>query len=343
MKSRFKESLSINGRILGRGFPAYIIAEAGVNHFADMERAYRLVDMAVEAGVDCVKFQHYCTTEFISSRSPEWRDRMRSKELTNEQFCNLLDYARSREITMIASAHEERSLEFLIEIGLPAIKIGSGEKCNFDFFRKAARSGRPILFSTGMYLLEDIERTLGVLDAAEAAEVALLHCNTLYPTQPEEVNLRTLDLYRECFGIPIGYSDHTIGIDACVAAIARGACLIEKHIALEAEYPGTQDPIVSCTPDTLPILVQRIRETETLLGEAKIAPVPREQASTEWACKSIVAARNLKAGTVLERQMLTCKRPGDGLDPSRMDDVIGKILKRDISTDIPIQLEDLSS
>jgi len=323
----------IGERTIGPGSPVFVIAEAGVNHFGQMERAIRLVDMAVEAKADAVKFQVYKTELMIAKESREWVERMKQKELRYEEIAEVKKYCERRGILFLASAHEEESVDFLNSLGVPVFKVGSGEKQNLPYLRHLAEKKKPILLSTGMYSLEDVRSAVRELEAGGCREIVLLHCVTLYPTRPNEVNLRAMDVLRSAFPYPVGYSDHTVGMHIVLAAVARGAVCIEKHIALEKEYPGTQDPIVSCDKEELIAMVRQIREIEDALGSASKAPVSRERESEGWARKSLVARVPIREGVTVTRDLLVAKRPGTGISPAYIDHLIGRVANRNIDKD----------
>lgn len=341
MKTVFPEEFRLKDWLIGPGHPCLIIAEAGVNHFGDMERARRLVDLAAEGKADVFKIQVYKTENFISSRSADWVERMQAKELPYDQVSVIKEYAESKGMMFIASAHDAESLDFLVKLGAPAIKIGSGEKQNFPYFKKAGSYGLPVFLSTGMSTLEEVTHASQALADGGCKALAILHCVTLYPTEPAEVNLLAMDSIRDSFKVPTGYSDHTIGEEACWAAVARGANVIEKHIALEAHFPNTWDPIVSCTPQTLLHFTEGIRRIEKMLGSKNKRPTERELQSVIWATKSMVAAGLLKKGEVLSEIMIAYKRPGNGLPPTRLTEILGKRLKRNVKADEIIYLNDL--
>lgn len=337
------KTIHIGKRDIGPNHPVWIIAEAGVNHFGKLDRAFKLVDMAVEAGADVFKTQVYKTENMISAVAPEWQARMKSKEMSYEDMAKLFDYCEDRGIQFLASAHDLESVDFLEKLGVLAYKIGSGEKDNPEFLKYVGRKGRPVILSTGMHTLKDVRADVEALSSVGCKDVALLHCTTLYPTEPADVNLRALDVLRANFPCPIGYSDHTIGTDAVLAAVARDACIIEKHIALERDVPNTWDPIVSCDARELKEMVRNIRKIEQLLGAADKKPVPREKESIQWARKSIVAKVFIPRGTVLTEDMLCTKRPGKGIPPSRISKIVGKRANVPILPDTPISSDFLST
>lgn len=341
MLSQFKKSFRIGDRWIGGGAPVLIIAEAGVSHFGILEKAIRLVDLAADAGADLFKTQAFATDRLISSRLPEWRDRLRSKEVDFDFLAAMKARCDERDLSFICTGHDESVLPWLDELNVPAFKIGSGERGNVEFFHAIAERGKPIILSTGMYRREDVQEALETIQAAGCDELAVLHCVTSYPTPPEQVNLRAMDVLGEMFSGPVGYSDHTRGSLAVMAAVARGAQVIEKHITLDFDIPNAQDWKVSCGPDDFHDFVRGIREVERALGKAEKYPQACEAGALEWALKSLVAARELAAGTILESDMLVAKRPGGGLPPSRYKDVIGRRLTRRLLEDEAVAEDDL--
>ncbi len=227
-----------------------------------------------------------------------------SRELPYEAFQHIAAYSRQKGIAFFATAHDGPSLEFLESLNPPAYKIGSGEVYNWDFIARAAAKGKPLIVSTGMYDWAAVDELARCLQGAGNPEVVVLHCVTQYPTPPAEVNLRAMDALRQRLGCLVGYSDHTKGFHICLAAVARGACLLEKHISLDFNLPDAQDWKVSCGPHDLAEMISQMREVEQSLGVEEKFASPGEQASLQWARKSLVAARELPAGTVLEEAML---------------------------------------
>lgn len=339
--SHYKTSIRIGNRQVGGAAPVLIIAEAGVSHFGSLDKAMRLVDLAADAGADVFKTQVFSTDRLVSSRSPEWRDRLRPKEVSFDFLAAMKARCDERDLPFVCTGHDESVLPWLDELNVPAFKIGSGERGNIPFFRALAERGRPIILSTGMYRREDVQEALEAFHAEGCRELALLHCVTSYPTPADQVNLKAMDVLREMFPGPVGYSDHTQGTFAVMAAVARGAQIIEKHIALDFDIPNAQDWKVSCGPDDFHDFVREIRDVERALGKAEKSPQPCETDALEWALKSLVATRELPQGTVLEADMLVAKRPGGGLSPTRQGDVIGRRLKRRLLTDEALCEDDL--
>jgi sialic acid synthase SpsE len=328
-----KNEITIKNKKIGDSYPVFIIAEAGVNHFGKMERAKKLVDMAVEGCTDAVKFQHFDVDEMISSESMEWKKKMGTKRMTIDEYKKIKEYCDKKGIIFLSSAHDIKSLEELSTLNLPAYKIGSGEKNNITYFRKVAKKNQPIILSTGMYDLSDINEAIAIFKEEGNTKIILLHCVTLYPTEPNEVNLNAIDTLKNKYNVPVGYSDHTKGYEMVLAAVAKGAKVIEKHIALEKKVEGSQDPLVSCVGSELKEMVRKIRNIEKGLGDGKIEPRERERESIKWATKSIVAKKNIPKGKKIEEEDITFKRPGTGIKPNKYIEVIGKKSKKYIKKD----------
>ncbi|OVE76453.1 hypothetical protein BVX97_00925 [bacterium E08(2017)] len=306
-----------------------------------MEKALQLVDLAESAGADAVKFQVFNTDKLISMEAPDWKDRFREKELSYEQFAEINDYCASKGITFLATAHDYESLEFLQELDLPAYKIGSGEIGNWSFIRKVLSLGKPVIFSTGMYSIEDIDQAMKVAEECANPDVVAMSCTTMYPCPPEMVKLQAINVIRERYGIVSGYSDHTSGFHFPVCAVALGAAVIEKHITLDYDVPNAQDWKVSCGAHDLPLMVSQIREIEKGLAAGGVEPSKDELGNLKWARKSIVASRDIDAGALVEDGDVTTKRPGTGLQPYELKNVIGRTAKVAIKSDTLIKMEDL--
>lgn len=339
---RFNQSFSIGDRKVGKNYPVYIIAEAGVAHFGNIDKAYRLVDLAAEAGVDAVKFQIFDINALISESSAEWRTRLGSRCLPYDDFRKIQSYCNERNITFFATAHDEPSLTYLDGLNVPAYKIGSGELENWPYLAKIAERGKPVIFSTGMFSMNQVETALNVMAATGNRDIAVLHCVTSYPSNPADVNLFAIEALHDKFNTITGYSDHTQGIHFPIAAVARGACIIEKHISLDFNIPDAQDWKVSCGPKDLHLLVQQIREIEIGLGIRDKKPSENELKNLAWARKSLVAKVNIKANETITAEKLTSKRPGTGIPPSEIDSVIGKRVTTNIAKDTVLYWEHLS-
>jgi N-acetylneuraminate synthase/N,N'-diacetyllegionaminate synthase len=337
----FPGSFRIGDRRVGGDGPVFFIAEAGVAHFGDMDKAVALLDLATGAGADCFKIQVFDADEMIAATLPEWRARLAPRCLRFEEVRALKEMCEARGIVFLATAHDPSRLAWLRELDVDAVKIGSGERNNTPFLREVGALGKPVILSTGMYTIADVEEAVTALSSAGCRELAVLHCVTAYPTADAEVNLRAMDCIADIFAGPVGYSDHTPDHLAVLAAVARGARIIEKHITLERDIPNAQDWKVSAGPEDLAQLVTEVRRVETMLGARRKAPSESEIASGAWALKFTVAARDLPAGSVLTLEDLAFKRAGGGVAPDRAGQIVGRRLARAVSFDHPIAFEDL--
>ena len=329
----FEKTFTVADRIIGQDNPCFIIAEAGVSHLGSIDKAYSLVDVAVKAGADAIKFQFFKTSELISSVSSDWIERMRPKELSLEALRDIRDYCLSRKIIFFATAHDLVSLEELARLNPPVYKIGSGEVKNPEYFKTVARLGKPVIFSTGMYTRKDLDESLAILASEKCNRVAVMHCVTQYPTPPGEANLKRIITLKGIFPGPVGYSDHCATYDIAASSVLLGADLIEKHITLEKNIPNAQDWKVSCDTQEFVEFVASIRRLEAAGGSGEFYPCEGELKSITWARKSIVTAKKLSAGYVITRDCLSFKRPGTGISPDRIDEVLGKKLKVGVEED----------
>lgn len=322
----------------------FIIAEAGINHNGDLQLARKLVDAAVEAGADAVKFQTFKAEEVVTpgaERAQYQKDNMPEKdesqlemikrlELSYAQFEELYAYCRQKGIIFLSSPFDQQSIDFLAELGVPYFKIPSGEITNYPFLRRTAGKKRPVILSTGMATLGEVEGALRVLWEAGAKDITLLHCTTNYPALPEEVNLKAMLTMKQAFALPVGYSDHTMGIAVPIAAAALGAEVIEKHLTLDRTLPGP-DHRASLEPGEFKEMVVAIRQVEKSLGDGIKRPAPGELAVMPAARRSLVAARDIAAGEIITESCLTAKRPGTGIPPNFWDVVVGRQARRDIA------------
>ncbi len=328
----------------------YIIAEAGVNHNGSLKIAKQLVDAAARAKADAVKFQTFIPEKVISvyAKKAEYQiaatggeesqlDMVRRLWLPYDSFRELADYCVQKGIRFLSTPFDLPSLEFLLSLGMPVIKVPSGEITNLPLLLGVSKSGRPVILSTGMSELSEVAFARKVLLDNGCPEVSLLHCNTEYPTPFADANLRAMDALRREFGGRIGYSDHTLGIEAPIAAVAMGAQIIEKHFTLDRTMEGP-DHACSLEPDELCAMVSAIRNIELALGTGEKAPSASERKNLAIARKSIVAARAIRPGEIFTAEMLDVKRPGDGLSPTRWFEVIGTPAKRAFAPDEQIEL-----
>ena len=338
----FQEQFSIAGRRLGGGAPCLFIAEAGVAHFGDMDMAIQLVELAADAGADVFKTQVFDVDELIAAELPEWRDRLRPRNLSLAEFKELKTLCDERDLLFIATAHNESRISWLQELDVPAIKVGSGERGNPGFLTRLAELDRPMIVSTGMYDERDVGEALEACAKGGCDRVALLHCITAYPTPEEQVNLAAMDRLAELFPGPVGYSDHTRDHLALLAAVARGAEVVEKHITILRDVPNAQDWKVSAGPEDLATLVANVRRIEAMLGHGRKEPAAAEREGQVWATKSVVARHDLAAGAVLRPDDLITKRPGSGIPANQVNDIVGRTLARDVVADTLLQMKDLA-
>lgn len=349
----------------------YIIAEAGVNHNGSLDLAFSLVDAAAQAGADAVKFQTFQAEKLASRVAPQadyqkqaapeasQLEMLRRLELTEEGHRQLIEYCGKKGVHFLSTPFDEESVDLLANtFGLSLLKLSSGEITNGPLLLKAARSGKPIILSTGMSTLGEVEGALGVLafgylnppdekpseDAFQRAycsekgqgalknNVTLLHCTTEYPAPVEEVNLLAMDTLKEAFGLPVGYSDHTRGIAVPIAAVARGAAIIEKHFTLDRTLPGP-DHQASLEPGELAAMVASIRQVEKALGSRLKVPSVAEMKNKAVARRSLVAARDIRRGESFTEENLTIKRPGSGISAMQYWEWLGRKAEKDYQQD----------
>ncbi|WP_419869052.1 N-acetylneuraminate synthase [Chryseobacterium sp. CT-SW4] len=331
-----------------------IIAEAGVNHNGNIENAFRLIDAAVEAGVDYVKFQTFKAENLVSKQAKKadyqientgkaeesQLDMLKNLELSHEQHELLIQHCQKKGIRFFSTAFDLESLEYLKEIGFDLVKIPSGEITNLPYLRKAAQLFQEVIISTGMAEMNEIKEAVNVFiqQGISQDKITVLHCNTEYPTPMQDVNLMAMLHIQKELNVPVGYSDHTLGIEVPIAAVALGAKVIEKHFTLDRNMEGP-DHAASLEPHELKAMVSAIRNIEKAIsGDGIKRPSPSEQKNIAIARKSIVAKKNITAGEVFSEDNITVKRPGTGISPMKWDDVIGKTASRNFEEDQLIEL-----
>ncbi|KIL97764.1 N-acetylneuraminate synthase [Paramagnetospirillum magnetotacticum MS-1] len=333
---------------------AFIIAEAGVNHDGDIQRAKRLIDVAAEAQADAVKFQTWRPGE-ITGR---FAYKVNYLEATTEQaesryelscrlalpypvFRELKSHCEARGILFLSTPDGFDSLAFLVgELDMPIVKIGSTEVTHPQYLEAIGRTGRPAILSTGLSTLGEVEKAVAALRRGGVGPLALLHCTSEYPAPDSQMNLRAMTTLGRAFGLPVGLSDHSLGGEAALAAIALGAVIIEKHFTLDRSLPGP-DHQASLDPQGLAAFVAAIRRVEAMLGDQIKRPTATELANMNGIRRGVVAARNLAAGTILDTTMLVCKRPGGGIEPEDLDRLAGFTLRRDLAEDEPLSWDDV--
>jgi N,N'-diacetyllegionaminate synthase len=324
-----------------------IIAEAGVNHNGDMQIARHLIDEAAAAGADMVKFQTFNASRQVtrSAKKANYQiqttygvesqhDMLRRLELNEAMHHELIAHCATRNIGFFSTGFDIESIDLLVSLGQDHFKIPSGEITNLPYLRHIGQLGKAVILSTGMATLGDIEAAIDVLEQAGTprAKLTLLHCTTEYPTPMSEVNLRAMQSIQAAFGVAVGYSDHTPGIEVAIAAVAMGATVIEKHFTLDRTLPGP-DHRASLEPEELSAMVAAIRNIEVALGDGIKRLTPSEVRNKSVVRKSLVASREITAGMVFTVENLTAKRPGTGISPMRWDELLGKKALRDFSVD----------
>lgn len=329
-----------------------IIAEAGVNHNGDLALAKQLIDAAANAGADLVKFQTFSAELLATAYAPkaDYQNQttdqkqsqfamLRQLELTADMHEQLIVHCAKQGIGFLSTGFDIQSVDYLASLGAERFKIPSGEITNLPYLRHIGRFGKPLIFSTGMATLGEIELALDALETPDTlrSHITVLHCNTEYPTPVQDVNLRAMISIRDAFGVAVGYSDHTLGIEVPIAAVALGATVIEKHLTLDRSLPGP-DHKASLEPDEFAAMVRAIRNIEQAMGDGIKRPSPSEVKNKSIARKSLVAAKPIKAGDRFTPENLTAKRPGTGVSPMRWDEVIGRAAMRDYVTDELIEL-----
>lgn len=338
-------SLKIGRAAIGYGKPVFIIAEAGVNHNGSLDLALKLVDAAARAGADAVKFQTFKAEEVttragklgayqrrnLGVAAPDTQVAMLKKlELSESFYAPLLARCKKRGIIFLSTPHGGfSSVDFLVKLGVPALKFGSGDLTNLPLLRYAARFKKPMILGTGMATMPEVRTAIRVIRRAGNNKIVALHCTTNYPCPPREVNLRAMRTMMREPGAIVGYSDHTLGDAAPVAAVTLGACVIEKHLTLNRDLPGP-DHRASATPGEFTEMTRRIRALPIIMGSAAKAPTAGERPNIPVARKSIVATALIKKGDRLTGENIGIKRPGTGLAPMWYDRVIGKRARRDI-------------
>lgn len=350
MKNSMTDSkkTAVKNRVAGSEHSVFIIAEAGVNHNGSIDSAKRLIDVAAEAGADAVKFQTFRAEKIVSRYAPKAEyqkqttgsgesqfDMIKKLELDVSAHQDLIEHCKKRDILFLSTPFDYESIELLNSLNLPLFKIPSGEITNLPYLRHIGRTGKPVILSSGMATLGEIEFALDILtkEGLQLENITVLHCNTEYPTPMEDVNLKAMQTIAVAFpGIRVGYSDHTLGIEVPIAAAAMGVAVIEKHFTLDRNLEGP-DHRASLEPDELKAMVKAIRNVEKAMGNGRKKPSPSEIKNMPVARKSIVAAKAVRKGEIFTEENLAAKRPGNGISPMRWDEVIGKRAEKDFQED----------
>ena len=340
----------INQHKIGPGRPTFFIAEAGVNHNGQLLLAEQLVDIAVDAGADAVKFQTFRATQLASSlankadyqkqtTSPveSQLEMLRRLELSEDVFRDVQNHCQSRGIIFLSTAFDERSVDFLADLHVPAFKIPSGEITNSPLLEHVAAKGKPVILSTGMATLAEVDQAMRCLNQSGASQIALLQCVSEYPADVSAMNLRAMASLSDCFDVPVGLSDHSLGTEVSIAAVALGASIIEKHFTSDKSLLGP-DHSASLEPTELKMLVTAIRNVELALGDGVKQPTPEELRNAAVVRRSLVAAVNLAAGSSLERSMVAFKRPGTGISVQILPYLLGRKLRCSVEAGAMLEL-----
>ena len=347
-------SFDVDGRIIGPGHEPFLILEAGINHNGDMNLVRQMISAAVDAGADALKFQTFTAAEFVSDPQQMYTYRSQGREVTEsmlamfkryelsaEQWKQIVAWCHEAGIMFFSTPQNISDLDFLLSlVKLPVIKVGSDDLTNIALMRYFASKGIPMMISAGMAYLSEIEAAVRAIREAGNQNLAVLHCVSSYPAQPDELHLNKMATIARAFDVPVGFSDHTEGAVAASAAVALGACVVEKHFTLDKNLGGP-DHWFSADPKEAKAWVQAIRNTYRSLGISEIRPTGRELDMRKIARRSIVAARDLSAGTILSVDDLTFKRPGTGLTPSQLEHLLGQRIAKPIRKDVLVTFADL--
>jgi len=335
----------IADRYIGEGEPCFIIAEAGVNHNGDLNRAKHMIEVASDIGADAVKFQTGKVDEVVTRTAPKAAyqknlkepsesqyEMLKRIELTEEEWVELGDFAKNAGIVFFSKPSYEGAVDLLMKMGVPAMKIGSGDVTYLTLLHRVARTGLPIILSTGMSTLGEIEDAMNAIHSEGNADIILLHCTSNYPSSYADANLKAMLTLKQAFQVPVGYSDHSLGITIPIAAVSLGACVIEKHFTLDRNLPGP-DHKASLEPNEFREMINSIRIAEEALGSPIKKPVEAEAEMRMIARKSIVASVDIAEGEIITREMLSFKRPGTGLSQTFLELILGRKAKIDIKKD----------
>lgn len=357
------QTIKIANKQIGKGCPCFIIAEAGVNHDGDFKKAKKLIDLAKGAGADAVKFQTWITEEILTKKAEQAEyqkentgveesqyEMIKRLELSFDEFKKLKKYAKERDIIFISTPDDEKSVDFLYKIGVPAFKIGSGELTNFCMLKKIAQKKKPIILSTGMSNIKEIEEAVKIIFDQNNDQLCLLHCTSNYPTKLNDVNLRAMHTLKDKFKVIVGYSDHTLSIEVPLIAVILGASVIEKHFTYDKNANGP-DHKASLSSIELKKMIKQIRKIEkmnrleknkflhsikyieVILGSSLKRPNEKEKKISNLVRKSIVAKHAIKKGTKITELMIALKRPGVGLSSKYINKIIGRVAKENIKKD----------
>lgn len=344
------QSLTHVKRRLGHDQPCFVIAEAGVNHNGSLELALEMVDVAAQCGADAIKFQTFQAKKLVTPQAPQANyqtknsgrqesqlEMLQRLELDRTAHRAIIDRCKQKKIEFMSTPFDEESVDMLVEEGMHYFKIPSGEVTNLPLIKHIALKCRPVILSTGMCNLADVELAVDTLESLGVQELAILHCVSNYPADPADTNLKCMKVLRAAFGYPVGYSDHTLGEAVPLAAVALGACIVEKHFTLDRTLPGP-DHLASAQPDELHHLIQQIRTVESALGNGRKKPTLSEQNTAAVARRSLVAARPIRAGEIIGVTDLVGRRPGTGLPTAMLTHLVNRRARQDIAANTMVEL-----
>ena len=347
-----KSTFTIAGRKVGISEPAYVIAEAGVNHDCKLEQGKALVDTAKAAGFDAIKFQSYTASKIATRVAPrywvesddplgtQWDTFAKLDKLSDRDFKALIAHANAVGLVAFSTPFDDDAVDFLVSLDMPAFKIASADLTCKPLLERVARAKRPVILSTGTSTLAEIDEALESLATNGCNEAVLLHCTLKYPCPPEGINLRMMTHMMQAFpGIPVGLSDHSLGISVALAAVALGACVIEKHYTIDKRIQGSPDHHLSVDPAEGRVMMDSIRNIEKAFGKSVKGLEPLEKEAFLYARRSVTSAKRIPMGAVITRDMLTYKRPGTGISPRHFDLVIGRTTRQEIAEDTTMTWE----
>lgn len=347
------EEIKIGNKLIGKNRYCFVIAEAGVNHNGELEKALELIDIASNAGADAVKFQTFKAEQVVTDagemaeyqkknigKIKSQREMLRELELDEAFYPALIEHCKEKNITFLSTPHGgKESVDFLESIGIEAYKIGSGDLTNYLLLKKIALTKKTIILSSGMATIEEIKDAVKFIKKCGNEKIIVLHCTTNYPCPLEEANVRAVLFMKKELGVPIGFSDHTQGDSAAAAAVSFGAVVYERHFTISKTLPGP-DHIASDEPEELARKIKLIRDISKVLGNEEKKPTKSEAGIKKNIRKSIVAARDIKKGEIIKEEDLEAKRPGNGVSPIFFEKFIGKMTKKDIKKDEQVLLQD---
>ncbi|MFH1642151.1 MAG: N-acetylneuraminate synthase [Nanoarchaeota archaeon] len=341
-----KKTIKIANKLVGKDQPCFIIAEAGINHNGQVDLAKKLVDEAKKAGADAVKFQTFATDQFLSKNIAEPKNVesilkiAKGLELSKEDHYELSKYCKQKGIIFISTPLDNGSVDLLDKIGVPMFKVASCDLDNLPLLAYIAKKGKPMIVSTGMAKLSEVEEAIDVIRSCGNEDIILLHCVSKYPSNAEQTNLNAMKTLETAFKLPVGYSDHTMGINISLAAVSLGAKVIEKHFTLDKKMEG-YDHAISADPKELVNMINGIREVEKSFGTGIKAPSKDEIEMKKPMRRSIIANADIKKGEVIKPEMIIAKRPGTGISPKFFDFIVGRKATRDINKDEFIYFKDV--